>query len=125
MGTLYKDQYSCLIISLSVLLRMRNFSDKSCRENRHFTFKNSFGNRAVYEIIWKNIVERGRPQTTIWRIRISCWIPKALNIHSECVILISFPTAKRVARTRLSIMLFIHCLLYILFIYLYYIFCIQ
>jgi hypothetical protein len=26
---------------------------------------------AVYEIIWKSIVELGRPQMTIWRMRIA------------------------------------------------------
>jgi hypothetical protein len=31
-----------------------------------------FGNRAIYEIIWKTIVEPGRSQTTIWRMRIAC-----------------------------------------------------
>jgi len=28
-----------------------------------------FENRAVYEIMWKNIVEPDRPQMTIWRMR--------------------------------------------------------
>jgi len=32
-------------------------------------------NRAVYEKIWTNSIERGRPQMTIWRTRISRWIP--------------------------------------------------
>ena len=27
----------------------------------------------------------------IWRMRIACWIPKATNTHSGCVILIAFP----------------------------------
>jgi hypothetical protein len=31
----------------------------------------------------------GRPQ--IWRMRIACWIPKATNAHTGCVILIAFP----------------------------------
>jgi hypothetical protein len=39
----------------------------------------------------KNIVEFGRTQTTIWRMRIACWIRKATNTHSDCVILIAFP----------------------------------
>ena len=39
----------------------------------------SFENRVVYEIMWKNIAERGGPQMTIWRVRIACWIPKATN----------------------------------------------
>ena len=50
-----------------------------------------FENRAVYEIMWKDIVERDRPQMTIWRMRLACWIPKATNIHSEYVIFIAFP----------------------------------
>ena len=50
-----------------------------------------FDNRAVYEIMWENNVERGRPQMTIWRMRIICWIPKATDTHSENLILTDFP----------------------------------
>jgi len=50
-----------------------------------------FENRVVYEIMWKNIVERGRPQITIRRMHFACWITKATNTHSEYVILIAFP----------------------------------
>jgi hypothetical protein len=39
----------------------------------------------------KNTAERGRPQMTIWRMSIACWIPKATNTHTGCVILIAFP----------------------------------
>jgi len=79
---------------------MRNVSDKSCTENQntHFVFINFFSppeNRAVYEIMWKNIVERGRPQMAIWRMRIACWIPNATNTHSQYVILIAFPLKQR------------------------------
>ena len=48
-------------------------------------------NRAVYEIMWKNIVDPDRLQVTIWRMRIACWIPKATNTLSEYVILITLP----------------------------------
>jgi hypothetical protein len=41
--------------------------------------------------MWKNIVQPDRPQMTIRRMRIACWIPKATNTHSGCVILITFP----------------------------------
>jgi hypothetical protein len=37
------------------------------------------------------MVEQGRPQRTIWRMRILCWIHKATNTHTGCVILIDFP----------------------------------
>ena len=48
-------------------------------------------NLAFYEIMWENVVERDRPQLTLWRMRILCWISKATNTHSENVILIDFP----------------------------------
>ena len=44
-------------------------------------------NLAVYVIMWKNTVQWARPQMTIWRMRIACWIPKATHTHSEYVIL--------------------------------------
>ena len=60
---------------------MRNASDKRCIENQntHFMFNNlsTQKNRAVYEIMWKNIVEPDRPQMTIWRMRIARCIPNA------------------------------------------------
>ena len=55
-------------------------------------FKNFiFENRAVYDIMWKNIVDPGKPHITIWRMRIACWIPKVTNTPSEYVILMAFP----------------------------------
>jgi len=33
--------------------------------------------------MWKNIVERGRPQMTIRPMRTACWIPKATNTHTQ------------------------------------------
>ena len=48
--------YTSFIISRSVILRMRNVSDKSCTENQntHFVFSDFiFENRAFYEIMWK------------------------------------------------------------------------
>jgi len=47
-----------------------------------------FENRAVYEIKCKNTVEPGKPQMTVWRMRIICWIPEATNTHSKYVMLL-------------------------------------
>jgi hypothetical protein len=35
--------------------------------------------------MWKNNVQQGSPQMTIWRMRISCWIPKATNTNTQAV----------------------------------------
>jgi hypothetical protein len=73
---------------------MRSVSDERCRENQNTRFVlNSFvfENLAVYEIIWKNILEPDRPQMTIRRMRTACWIPKATNTPSEYVVLVDFP----------------------------------
>jgi hypothetical protein len=78
-----------MIISRSVLPRMRNVSDKSCRENRnaHFMFNNCFSTVVpLYEIMWENFVQTDRQPMTIWHIRIACWITKAEDTHSEDII---------------------------------------
>ena len=84
MGTLHDDLHTFKIIS-HWILRMRNVSDKNCRENHntHFIFSNFIlKNCAVYEIMWggqgpprgvepmmmimwKNMVEPDRPQMTV------------------------------------------------------------
>jgi hypothetical protein len=48
-------------------------------------------NRAVYEIMWKSMVDPNRSQMTICGIFIACWIPKARDTHSEYVIFIAVP----------------------------------
>jgi len=48
---------------------MRSVSDKICRgsQNTRFMFNNFFyENSTIYETLWKNVVERGRPEMTIW-----------------------------------------------------------
>jgi len=62
------------IKSRSDLLRMKNVAEKKiCRENQdtRFITNDFFENRAVYEIMWKNIVQPDRPQMTPWRMRIA------------------------------------------------------
>ena len=83
------------MISRCIVLKIRNVSDKRCGENHNilFMFNNPPPpkNHAVYEILWKNIVEPDRPHVTIWRMRIACWIPNATVTHSEYVTFNAFP----------------------------------
>ena len=67
----------------------------NCRENQNKNFKVCIflflENRAVCKIMWENIVETDMAQTTIWRMRIACWITDDTEKYSECVMFIAFP----------------------------------
>jgi hypothetical protein len=103
-GTLHENQYTFLIISRSVLIRMRHISDKICRENQntHFVFMNFsfFENHTVWNNLGKNIwySQRGHMRFA-WRIT------TATNTHPEYVI---FWTRTIVTRTRLIVALYVH-----------------
>jgi hypothetical protein len=55
-------------------------------------FSNSSANRAVYEIMWKNVrrAEQATDDNIARRMRFACWITKTTDTHSEYVILIAF-----------------------------------
>jgi hypothetical protein len=46
-GTLHEDQYTCMIISRSFLLKMRNISDKICKKKTNFISNNIFFSKIV------------------------------------------------------------------------------
>ena len=110
-SALHKQQYTFMIISRSLLLRLRNFSDKSCRENRntHFIFGNFFLELCRLWSNVKNVVEPCRPQMIMWYMRIACWIPKATDTHSEYVTRIAL-YCNNSLWTRLNVTLSAPCL---------------
>jgi hypothetical protein len=61
MGTLHEDLFTFLIISRSILLRMRNVSDKICRENQNILclVAFSFENRAIDKIVVEKYCRSG------------------------------------------------------------------
>jgi hypothetical protein len=63
----------------------------------------------------KNIVEWGRAQMAIWRMRIACWIPKATNTQSQYVTLTAFPLQQWLhERASMLRYMFIACIVVIL-----------
>ena len=58
----------------------------------------------------KNMVEPDKPQMTIWRMRIACWIPKAIDTHSEFVTLIFHCNSGCTNAPQCNIILRVHCL---------------
>ena len=93
-GTLHENLGTFMTMSCSVLLSSslneRCFGGKLYRKSKHPLYVQQLfsENHSGYEIMLKNI---GEPQMTKWRMRIPCWIPKATDIHSECVICAAFP----------------------------------
>jgi hypothetical protein len=65
---------------------MRNTLDKVAEKIKIFIlFSVTFffsENRAVYEIVSKNMVEPERPQLAIWR-NVACWISKAMRAQAH------------------------------------------
>jgi hypothetical protein len=61
-------------------------------------------------IMWKNTVETDRPQMTIWRVCIACWIPKATNTHTQFWNNHCFSIVTMVAQTCLNVTSYVHWL---------------
>ena len=86
------DICTFMIISRSVLLRMRTVSDKRWRENQNTNLSSKTCFRKSRRL-WGNVEEyfrSWRPQMTIRRMRTACWITKATNTHSKCVTILFF-----------------------------------
>jgi hypothetical protein len=86
-GILHEDQHTFLIISCLLLLRIKNVSDKSCKENQntHFMFSNFLKNCAVYNM--EKYCGAGQATDNM----ATCWKPKATNSHVDYVVLVDFP----------------------------------
>jgi len=84
MGTLLEDQYTLLIISHLVLLRIgpvsAKFVEKSKKQILYTIMFLQY--HVVYEVMWKNIGERDMPQKM--RMCIACWITKATDTLGIC-----------------------------------------
>jgi len=57
--------YIVPIMGVMVLLRMRNFLNRSCRENESSI---TFENHTVNNIMWKNFVDPGRPHNNMLHV---------------------------------------------------------
>jgi hypothetical protein len=107
--------YLCrfMIISRSVILKIRNVSYKVCEKFKlHILCSVTFLRKSCR--LWHNVEKYGIARqdtdgTIIRCTRIGCWIPKATYTHSEHVIIITFPR-KLVTRRGLEVRLYLNCL---------------
>jgi len=62
----------------------------------------------------ENMVEPDRPQMTIWRMPIACWMTEVVNTHLQYVILSPFPLQQWLhERASLLNCTYISCLVFI------------
>ena len=110
--TSIKDLFKFMIISRWIILKMRNVSDKICRENQntHFVFYKFFLKSCrVWDDVEKYFSARRTADDNITRpTRVQCWITRAANTLGICNIY-CFSTSIMVARTHLNVKL-IRCL---------------
>ena len=92
--TLHEDQYTFLATFRALLLRKRNISDKSCRENKniHFMFRAGQATDDNTTLARCTLDTKGYKHT--------------LRIHNTY----SFSTARVAARMRLNVTLCVYCL---------------
>ena len=93
-GTLYEDRSTFMIISRWSLLRMRNISDKLCRENRSTHFMSNFYPKMTR--LWDDVnicgrTRQAKDENKFQRMRFAWWVNKATAAHSEYVILTTLP----------------------------------
>ena len=66
---------------------MKNVAEKILEKNQntHFIFNNFFFflNQAVYERMFENNAQPVKTHKAKWRMRISCWVTKATNTHTQ------------------------------------------
>ena len=66
-------------------------------------------NRAIYEIMWKSIVEPGRSQMTIWHMHIPCWALRLQTHTHNMKYLLLFHCNSSCAQVP-QYSLYVHCL---------------
>ena len=105
-----------MIIFRWILLRMRNISDKSCRENRvtHLNFSNCFlKSSCLWDVESYCRGRQGTDGSILRRTRFACWITKARHTDTPTLRICDtycFSTATMVTRPRLGVMLYVPCL---------------
>jgi len=104
----------CLTISGSLLLKMRNVTDTSCRENQntHFVFSNFYSENCTVDEMWKIIVKPGSPRMPIGAYAFHAGYLR-LQTHSWHVILIAF-TQQQLLQERDWILHCMYCTLSVL-----------
>ena len=86
-GTLHEYQYIFVVVSRSILLRMRNISGKTCGRNSTHILRSLHFFLKLY-CLWDNVERYGTARQATdgkgsRRVSFPCWTPKAIKTHTE------------------------------------------
>ena len=95
-SALHEGQCTIMTISRSILLGIKSVWDKGCRENKNTFYVQKLFFLSKIVPSWGNMqifcrALKATDDSPIRRMRIACWITKAVSTRSECVIFIAFP----------------------------------
>jgi hypothetical protein len=112
-GHLHEDQYTFCIISRSVLLKMQNVSHRNCRENRntYFVFNNFFSKIVPFMRSCGKKHCRAKQVSGANMVHAHCMLDTLGYRHTLRICNnYCFLAATMVARTRLNVTRYAHCL---------------
>jgi len=110
-GTSHADRCTLCTVMIShwSLLRMKNTANRSCKEKWNILCSvHFFWKCAIYEIMWKNMIEPNRWQYSAMHAH--CMLDNSGYRHSEYVILAAFPQQHILHRHSSLLCLYICCL---------------
>jgi hypothetical protein len=100
-----------IIVSCWIILIMRNVSTK-CVEKIKTRVQKPISRKSC--LLWNNVEKCGKlrqaTDNIIRRMRFDCWITKATDTHSECVVLTAFPEQWWFRERASMLRLYVRCL---------------
>jgi len=107
-GTLHEDLFTLMIISRWIILRLRNFAVKGCRENQNkfFIQPHFLENRSFYALMWKKHGTAGN--TTDDNMAHAHYMPdnkgRNTDTRSKCVLIPIACPRQQLVRERVSML---------------------
>ena len=120
-GTLHEGL--CIFVApRCILLRMRNVSDKSCRENCNTLFMfNNLQKKKKLCRVWDDVEKFCRAvqatDSNVRRMRFRCWITKGYKRVFRTCNAYWFYTAAVATRRHFSVMFYLQCLSWFVFLF--------
>jgi hypothetical protein len=112
MSTAHEDLCTYMLVSRAIILRLRNVSGENCigSPSTRFVFSNFLPKIMAFMRYVEKCGTAGQATDDSIMQQVRCWIPNATHIHSEYLILISFPQQQCLRECASVLHLYLHYL---------------